>query len=83
MSWFEMEYRIPDYKLSDCLRVDPMWGRRVFRIDGSTINVDDIGEIERLARETAPEGFVLHRVDRLPNSSIARLFAERKERASG
>lgn len=61
-----MEYRIPDYKLSDALRVDPMWGRRVFRVDGSAIGVDDIDKIKRLARETAPEGYVLHEVSRLP-----------------
>lgn len=59
MPMLKVEYRVKGYKMSDAMRPDPGWGRRIFTVNTEDIGTDDMNEVERMAkdRDAVPVGF--------------------------
>lgn len=64
MSLFIIEYRVEGYTLSDCMRLDPKWGKRTFTITSEQAGTDNIDEIVTASQtpENTPRGHVLFSV---------------------
>ncbi len=64
MTVFIIEYRRADYKLSDCMRLDPKWGKRTFTARSEDIGTTDILAVMEAAKspENTPEGYKLFSV---------------------
>ena len=54
---FEIVYRKEGYKLSDAMRPDPFWGKRIFRVDGDKIGSNNIEAIREASIATPPSGY--------------------------
>lgn len=57
-----VEYRKKGFTVADAFRRDPEWGMRNFTVDPKDLSTTDKEEIERAARQTAPEGYELLRI---------------------
>lgn len=60
-----MEYRIKGYTIADAVRPNPFWGSRRFTVDTDTLGTEDMESITEAARDTAPDGYELHRIEAL------------------
>lgn len=63
-AFFIMEYRVKGYRVSDALRPNPKWGRRIFTVRGEDLGTNDIELVRRSAAlpENTPEGYELFSV---------------------
>lgn len=59
---FEIMYRRKDYCLADALRPDPFYGKRIYRANTDDLGTTDEAELEKAARQTAPEGYEFYRL---------------------
>lgn len=65
---YEIEYRVEHYSLADCMRPNPFWGKRIFRIDTEKLGTENEAEIRKVATENPPERFKFHSMTLLPGS---------------
>jgi hypothetical protein len=60
---YAITYLCGGYTLADAVRPDPLWGKRRFGADVTEPHTD--AEIIKAARDSAPAGFWLHRLEAL------------------
>lgn len=74
MAVFIMEYRVKGYQLSDAMRLDPKWGKKIFNVSSDALGTDDIEVVRAMAAapESTPEGFEFFSIYNrdVPNSLI-------------
>jgi len=74
MAVFIMEYRVKGYQLSDAMRPDPKWGKKIFNVSSDALGTDDIEVVRTMAAtpESTPKGFEFFSIYNrdVPNSLI-------------
>lgn len=70
---FEIEYRVEGYSLADCMRPNPFWGKRIFRVDSEKVQSEDIEALRGAAIATPPERYRFFSIQALPGGP--KLFA--------